>query len=114
MNNAQASFLIATLAFGCFFCAGILIGSAKSEPNPRHTTAATTVAVAPPSPRCSNDQNQTSCSVGNVRVEYFCSNQNSFITQRTERLLREGYTLKGPVSGTNNLGCQLFLFQRQQ
>jgi len=114
MNNAQANFLFVMLfAMGSIF-AGILIGSAKSEPNPRHTTAATTVAVAPPSPRCSNDQNQTSCSVGNVRVEYFCSNQNSFITQRTERLLREGYTLKGPVSGTNNLGCQLFLFQRQQ
>ncbi|TXH10253.1 MAG: hypothetical protein E6R04_05640 [Spirochaetes bacterium] len=114
MNKTQANFLIATLTtIGCF-SAGILIGSAKSEPNPRHTTTATTVAVPPPSPRCSNDQNQTSCSVGNVRVEYFCSNQNSFITQRTERLLREGYTLKGPVSGTNNLGCQLFLFQRQQ
>ncbi len=111
MNSTQANFVIATLTtIGCF-SAGILIGSAKSEPNPRHTT---TVAVPPPSPRCSNDQNQTSCSVGNVRVEYFCSNQNSFITQRTERLLREGYTLKGPVSGTNNLGCQLFLFQRQQ
>lgn len=114
MNSTQANFVIATLTtIGCF-SAGILIGSAKSEPNPRHTTTATTVAVPPPSPRCSNDQNQTSCSVGNVRVEYFCSNQNSFITQRTERLLREGYTLKGPVSGTNNLGCQLFLFQRQQ
>ncbi len=112
MNSTQANFVIATLTtIGCF-SAGILIGSAKSEPNPRHTTTATTVAVAPPSPRCSNDQ--SSCGMGNVRVEYFCSNQNSFITQRTERLLREGYTLKGPVSGTNNLGCQLFLFQRQQ
>lgn len=113
MNSTQANFVIATLTtIGCF-SAGILIGSAKSEPNPRHTTTATTVAVPPPSsPSCSDGQ--SSCVMRNIRVEYFCSNQNSFITQRTERLLREGYTLKGPVSGTNNLGCQLFLFQRQQ
>lgn len=112
MNNAQVNFLIATLtSIGCF-SAGILVGSAKPEPNPRHTSTNTAPAVvATPSPRCSDDQ--TSCVMGNVRVEYFCSYQNSFITQRTERLLREGYTLKGPVSGTNNLGCQLFLFQRQ-
>lgn len=105
MNSTQTNFVIVAIAaMGCF-CTGIFVGSARSERNPRRNT---TVA---PSLRCSDNQ-QTSCSLGNVRVESFCYGFGSFITQRTERLIREGYTPKGAISGMH-VGCQLFLFQRQ-
>lgn len=83
------------LVLGCTL-SGILISFAKSESDRRHTAAARATTAVVPSPRCSNDQ--TSCATGNVRVENFCAHQNGFITQRTERLLREGYTLKGAIS----------------